>query len=194
MSESTSDSNTSTEGASQGQEPGKDAAADSGNARAGEELSRKNLEEALAAARDEAAKNRQKAKFAFPDEESYRRASEALGMLDKAEQDKKSVEQQLTEKNEQLLYRAAESEKGLMRLRVALGAGVESSRIDEFASRLRGDTEDELKKDAAELQRLFALNNKPERRADPSQGAGREQQPVSDPILASLQEKLGIAH
>lgn len=160
--------------------------------RAGTDLERADLEQALAKARDDAAKFRQKAKFAFDDEESYRRATQALSMLDKAEEEKKSEVSRLTESNEQLLYRAAESEKNLARLRVALKAGIGADRVDEFASRLRGDTEDEMTADAEHLARFFAPA-KPERRGDPSQGAGADSQPVSNPLQAALEAKLGLS-
>lgn len=160
--------------------------------RAGQNLDRDGLEKALRKTRDENAKLRARAKE-FADDESYRRAKEALTELQKAEEAKKSEVEKLTERNEQLLYRSAEAEKGLTRLRVALGAGITPDRADEFASRLRGDTEDELRADAEQLQVLFQPAT-PERRTDPSQGRGRSEQGSSGNSLQStLESKLGIS-
>lgn len=162
--------------------------------RAGRDLERDDLEKALAKARDEAAKNRQKAKYAFPDQESYKRATEALSMLEKAENERKSEVERLSEDREKLLYRASESERSYLRLKVALGAGIDSARVDEFASRLRGDSEEEMQEDAEHLAKLFTPA-KPERRSDPSQGAGADTRPNGgNPLQAALEKKLGIAH
>jgi hypothetical protein len=165
--------------------------ADEGNDSNGE-LSPEALRAELKRARDEAAKYRQRARE-FGDDETYQRAKDAVAALEKAEQDKKSEVEKLTEKSEGLMHRAASAEQELLRLRVALGAGVDTTQIDEFASRLRGDTEDDLKKDAEQLARFFQSTSTPARRGDPSQGHGNDAQPPADPIHAALIDKLGIA-
>lgn len=166
-------------------------ASDPDSERAGTDLAREDLEKALRKARDESAKMRARAKFAFDDEESFTRAQQALVELQNVEDAKRSEVEKLTERNEQLLYRSTESDKALLRLRAALGAGIPTARVDEFASRLRGDTLEELTADAAELAVLFAPT-KPERRSDPSQGAGSDVRPVGNPLQAALESKLGI--
>lgn len=161
---------------------------DSGNT----ELSPEALRAELKRARDEAAKYRQRARE-FGDDETYRRAKDAVAALEKAEQDKKSETEKLTERAETLLHRASTAEQDLMRLRVALGSGVDPSQVDEFASRLRGDDEDALKKDAEQLARFFQAASTPARRGDPSQGHGNDNSPPADPLQAALIDKLGIA-
>lgn len=177
-------------GTPQGGEQGDEGKASS------EELSPEALRAELKRARDEAAKYRQRAKE-FGDDETYRRAKDAVAALDKVEQDKKSEVEKLTEKSEGLASRASAAEQNLMRLRVALGQGVDVAQVDEFASRLRGDDEAALKADAEQLARFFSAattTTAPARRGDPSQGHGSDASPGSDdPIQQSLINKLGIA-
>lgn len=162
--------------------------------RAGQALDRDGLEKALRKARDEAAKQRQKAKFSFEDEETFNRAKEALAELQKVEDSKRSEVEKLTEEREQLMWRSSQAESNLLRLRVALGAGIPADRADEFASRLRGDSEDELRADAEQLRVLFTPQQvAPERRADPSQGKGRASEPPTNSLQAALESKLGIS-
>lgn len=70
--------------------------------------------------------------------------------------------------------RAQSAETELMKLRAAVKAGVGPEDVDVFASRLRGETAEELEADAAELKRLFAGSEQPEptpeRKPDFSQG------------------------
>jgi hypothetical protein len=153
------------------------------------QLSADDLRAALQKERDKAARYRKQAKFSFGDEESFKRAKEAVTALEKIEQEKKSEVERLSEDREKLLFQASESERNLLRLRAALTAGVESSQIDEFAARLQGSTEDELKADAEKLAKFFT----PARRGDRSQGAGADSTPVDDPIQLALMNKLGIA-
>jgi hypothetical protein len=190
---SESDGNDNEDGRNAGSARDRQNSTDSAEGRAGRDLEREDLEKALAKARDDAAKHRQKAKYAFADEESFRRATEALSMLEKAEQERKSEVERLSEDREKLLYRASESERSYMRLKVALGAGIDSGRVDEFASRLRGNTEEEMQADAEHLAKLFTPI-KPERRSDPSQGAGADSLPAANSLQAALQSKLGITH
>ena len=158
----------------------------------GEELSPDALRAELKRARDEAAKYRQRARE-FGDDETYKRAKDAVAALEKAENEKKSETERLTEEKEGLLFRASSAEEQLTRLRVALSSGVDSAQADEFASRLRGDTEEDLKKDAESLAKFFQAASTPARRSDPSQGRGGDAQPPADPIQAALIDKLGIA-
>lgn len=150
------------------------------------------LEAEVKRARDEAAKYRQRARE-FGDDETYQRAKDAVAALEKAEEEKKTEVERLSEKNEGLLHRAASAEDQLTRLKVALGAGIPSDQADEFASRLRGDTEDDLKADAANLAKFFQSASTPARRGDPSQGHGSDAAAPADPLQAALMDKLGIA-
>lgn len=173
---------------------GSDPQGGNGDPGPGEDLSPEALRAELARARNDAAKYRQRARE-FADDEQYTRAKDAVAALEKAEQDKKSETERLTEEKEGLLHRASSAEQDLVRLRVALGAGIPADQADEFASRLRGDDEEALKKDAEQLARFFApASTKPARRGDPSQGAGAESAPAEDPLQAALIEKLGIPH
>lgn len=159
-----------------------------------EELSPEALRAELTRARQEAARYRFRARE-FSDDETYKRAKDAVAALEKAENEKKTETQRLTEEKEGLLHRASSAEQDLVRLRVALGVGIPSDQADEFASRLRGDSEDDLKKDAEQLARFFSpATSTPARRGDRSQGAGADAQPPADPLQAALEEKLGIPH
>jgi FKBP-type peptidyl-prolyl cis-trans isomerase len=151
----------------------------------GTELSPDALRAELKRARDDAAKYRQRARE-FGDDEAYQRAKDAVAAVEKAEQEKKSEVEKLSETNEQLLYKATTAEQQLQRLRVALGAGIDPSQVDEFAVRLRGENEDELKADAEKLAKFFTPAT-PARRSDPSQGAGGHAAPASDPLQAALE-------
>jgi hypothetical protein len=62
----------------------------------------------------------------------------------------------------------ASARMDLVRLRAALAAGVRPELADEFAARLHGSTEDEIKADAERLKKTLGFG---ERRGDPSQGA-----------------------
>lgn len=179
-----------TQNSTEGQ-PNTDSGA--GNGGTDDGLSPEALRAELKRARDDAAKYRQRARE-FGDDEQYRRAKDAVAAVEKAEQEKKSEVEKLTEAKEGLLHRASSAETDLLKLRVALGAGVAPSQVDEFASRLRGDDEDALKKDAEQLAKFFNSSGTQQttRRGDPSQGAGGDKATTSDPIQAALEDKLGI--
>lgn len=168
-------SSTSQEGA-EGQDGGSD-----------ETLSPEALRAELTRARQDAARYRARARE-FADDDQYKRAKDAVKALDKVEQDRKSETERLAEEKEGLLHRATRAEQDLTRLRVSLNAGVPMDRVDEFASRLRGDTEDELEADAKTLVAFFT----PARRGDPSQGAGGDDTPSSpeDQFAALIKSKL----
>lgn len=189
MTESNPDNGSDPQGGNGGNDPQ--------NGTGEQDLSPEAMRAELKRARDEAARYRQRARE-FADDETYKRAKDAVAALDKVEQDKKTEVQRLTEDKEGLLHRASSAETDLMRLRVALGAGIPSDQADEFASRLRGDSEEDLKKDAADLAKFFGSSSSSSststRRSDPSQGAGGDSSPPEDPIQAALIEKLGIPH
>lgn len=149
-----------------------------------DELSPEALRAELKRARDEAAKYRQRARE-FGDDEQYKRAKEAVAAVEKAEQEKKTEVERLSEEREKLMYQANTAEQQLTRLRIALGAGIDPSQVDEFASRLRGDDDDELRADAEKLVKFFAPAA-PARRGDPSQGAGGESEPDKGGLHAAL--------
>lgn len=69
----------------------------------------------------------------------------------------------------------AEVEKVRMesvRFRAVVEAGIPLDRAQDIASRLRGETEDELRADAASFGDLFKSHAESRRGVDPSQGAG----------------------
>lgn len=175
------------ESAGDGTNPGSEGQ-DTG--RAGADLTREALEAELARARADAVKYRQRARE-FGDDEQYQRAKDAVAAVEKAEQDKKTEVEKLTEAKEGLLHRASSAEDNLNRLRIALGAGVAPSQVDEFASRLRGSNEEELKADAEKLAVFFTSQQTPPRRGDPSQGAGGDTASTSDGLQAALENAIG---
>lgn len=63
----------------------------------------------------------------------------------------------------------------LLRLNVALSAGIPGDKAGVFAARLQGSTEDELKADAEALKGAFGSGNAPPPATDPSQGQGGTQ-------------------
>lgn len=72
----------------------------------------------------------------------------------------------------------------LARFRAAALSGVSADRIDDFASRLRGSTPEELQEDAARLAEMFAVSNggaNANRGVDPSQGRGNSSSTPSSP-------------
>lgn len=75
---------------------------------------------------------------------------------------------------------AADHAFELTKLKVALAAKVPGEQAAEFASRLRGSTEDELKADAENALKLFG-GGKPARATDPSQGRGNNGPAASTP-------------
>lgn len=74
---------------------------------------------------------------------------------------------------------ANDSKAELLKLSIALDAGVPGERVRSIAARLQGSTEDELKADAAALVNEFGINAAPVTRAtDPSQGRGNDSPPA----------------
>lgn len=72
----------------------------------------------------------------------------------------------------------------LARFRAAALSGVSADRIDDFASRLRGSTPEELQEDAARLAEMFAVSNggtNANRGVDPSQGRGNSSSTPTSP-------------
>jgi len=121
--------------------------------------------------------------------------SEANSEAAKYRVEKNSLKQQLDEvlgKNSELTDKVAEVEKAhsaaqqeLLKLRVALDAGVPGEHVRMVAERLQGTTEEELKADAAKLVQTFKLDQSRHLPIDPSQGRGRDQN--SGPIDNSPQ-------
>lgn len=76
----------------------------------------------------------------------------------------------------------ANKDLDIARYRAAVTSGVPASMVDDFASRLRGSTPDELAADAANLAQLFQTNtahsdpSQGQRGVDPSQGRGNGDQ------------------
>lgn len=94
---------------------------------------------------------------------------------------------------------AAESEKVEARrevdkLKAALGAGIESEKVVQFAGLLQGDTVDALRSNAEELKKLFGAGSTgPQRAVDASQGNVPSTPLNGDPLLESLKRKLNIS-
>lgn len=113
--------------------------------------------------------------------------AEAARRLKEAEELEKSETQKLLEQLEAEKQQASKLQAELMRLRVALTKGLPA----ELASRLQGETEEELAEDA---DRLMALLNPPAStvpRASSRQGS-TSAGPADDPLLRDLKLKLGI--
>ena len=92
--------------------------------------------------------------------------------LDQRKDAEKTEVDKLTESNSELSTRADSAERDLLRYKAAVKAGVAAEDIETFASRLQGNSADELDADAAELKKLFATNGEPQqRKPDRSQGA-----------------------
>lgn len=79
--------------------------------------------------------------------------------------------QELTDKYDAAEKQRVEAMESLVKLNVALSAGVPGDRAAEFAARLVGNGEDELKADAEKLLSTFTFGGKA-RATDPSQGQG----------------------
>lgn len=72
-----------------------------------------------------------------------------------------------------------EKNRELLKLRIALDAGVPGERVRSIAERLKGETEDELKADAAALIKEFGLDKaQAQRLVDPTQARGGKAAPV----------------
>lgn len=86
--------------------------------------------------------------------------------------------QALTTEKEEAATKASTAEQNLLKLKVAIQAGVPGDQAADFAELLQGSTEDELKVYAGKL-RSFGGSNQPPRATDPSAGHGAGT-PVSD--------------
>lgn len=70
---------------------------------------------------------------------------------------------------------ADKAQADLLRLNVALAAGIPGDKAAVFAARLQGSNEDELKADAEALKGAFGSGSTPPPATDPSQGQGGTQ-------------------
>lgn len=96
---------------------------------------------------------------------------------------------------ENVLFRASSAEDQLTRYRVAVNSGVDPSKVDDFAARLRGDSEEDLQADAEKLKETLGISGEaPAPKPDPSQASGGNgSMPLNgDPILDAVKGKLGI--
>lgn len=89
--------------------------------------------------------------------------------------------QELTDKNAAAERERDELKSQLVKLNVALAAGVPGERAAEFAARLVGNNEEELKADAEKALALFgnSKNTTSTRASDPSQGRGNPATPAT---------------
>lgn len=94
--------------------------------------------------------------------------------------------EQFQSDNEALLFRVSEKDLELNRLRAALSVGVSPEQAETFASRLQGETPEELAEDANRMKSMFGISGV---RSDPSQGsrgAGTPSDELSNFILNKL--------
>ena len=97
-----------------------------------------------------------------------------------------------TEKSE-LESELSKSERNLLRLRIAVGAAVPADKIETFAERLQGDSEDDLRADADKLKAMFSTPEAQSQSAvDHSQGSGNHLPLNGDPLLNALKSKVGV--
>lgn len=100
------------------------------------------------------------------------------------------VRNDLATKEATYAQQLSESALAQARYRAAVTSGVPADRIDDFASRLRGSTPEELAEDAANLAQLFKTNSTEHAPAqhgyDPSQGLGN-----SNPAPMTPAQQLG---
>ncbi len=85
----------------------------------------------------------------------------------------------LTDEKADLVAKAEVGATELLKLQVTLAAGIPGEHAAEFAGRLKGSTEEELKADAAKIADLFKASSKTPA-TDPSQGHGNGA-PANDP-------------
>ncbi|MBM7771971.1 hypothetical protein JOD54_002175 [Actinokineospora baliensis] len=81
---------------------------------------------------------------------------------------------ELTTANADLEAQLVASSAELLRLRIALESGVPGDKAADFAARLKGSTEDELRVDAESAKSLFGASTFSAPAIDPSQGRGNE--------------------
>jgi len=90
---------------------------------------------------------------------------------------------ELSNQYEDALKAKSTAELEYAKLETALSVGVEPAKAKAFAARLRGETPEELLKDAQEMVAVFGSQEAP-RRGDPSQGRVSQEQPLTG--LAAL--------
>lgn len=73
-----------------------------------------------------------------------------------------------------------------LKLTIALDAGVPGDRVRSIADRLVGNTEEELKADAAKLIADFGLTGAPDRATDPNQGRTNTNTPITNDPASSM--------
>lgn len=102
-------------------------------------------------------------------------ASFRVQLRDKTNEHTAALEQITALTGEKDLSTAAKSaaETALLKMTVALSAGVPGDKAADFAALLQGDTEDALKTHAETVKGLFG-SQAPPRATDPSQGRGEE--------------------
>lgn len=75
------------------------------------------------------------------------------------------------------------------RLKVAIQAGIDSSKVISFSELLKGDSPEELVSHAEELKKLFTTDEQQKsssKATDPSQGSGNTLPLNGDPLLAAV--------
>lgn len=79
----------------------------------------------------------------------------------------------------------AQATLSLEKLKAAIEAGIPVDKLTSFASRLQGNTPEELKADAVEVKKIFGVTNS-NTASDPSQGMGGSGSSVGDDDFASF--------
>lgn len=112
------------------------------------------------------------------------------------EQAKADAEAAYTTEKAELEGKLSKSESNLLRLRIAVGANVPADKIETFAERLQGETEDELRSDAEKLKSFFTapeVQSTSQSAVDNTQGSGNTLPLNGDPLLNALKQKVGIS-
>lgn len=120
------------------------------------------------------------------EENAKRRTQQEEAVTKAAESAKEEALKQYNELSNQYetaLKAKSTAELEYAKLETALAVGVEPKRAKAFAARLRGETPEELLKDAQEMVEVFGAQETP-RRGDPSQGRVSREQPLTG--LAAL--------
>ncbi|MGW6424014.1 hypothetical protein ACWF82_15160 [Nocardia sp. NPDC055053] len=86
------------------------------------------------------------------------------------------------------------TENELLKLKTVLAVGVPPEDAEWFASRVIGETEDEILADAAKLAGMLGANtpNEQSRLVDHSQGRGGRPPRAVDPLLETLMNVVGV--
>jgi len=80
----------------------------------------------------------------------------------------------------------------MVKVTTALNLGVPSERVVQFASILKGGSEEEIRASAESAKELFGEVKKHQPATDPTQGSGGGPVPLNgDPILAALVKAVG---